>query len=54
MQDNQEVGRRLKLIDFENIDNNDWLVVNQFEIQGDQRLRRPDVLVFMNGLPLEL
>tara|TARA_B100000427_G_scaffold329223_1_gene344556 strand:- start:1868 stop:4966 length:3099 start_codon:yes stop_codon:yes gene_type:complete len=52
MQDNQEVGRQLKLIDFENIDNNDWLVVNQFEIQGDQRLRRPDVLVFINGLPL--
>ena len=52
MEDNQEVGRQLKLIDFENIDNNDWLVVNQFEIQGDQRLRRPDVLVFLNGLPL--
>ena len=52
MQDNQEVGKQLKLIDFENIDNNDWLVVNQFEIQGDQRLRRPDVLVFVNGLPL--
>ena len=28
------------------------MVVNQFEIQGDQRLRRPDVLVFVNGLPL--
>ena len=52
MQDNQEVGRQLKLIDYENLDNNDWLVVNQFEIQGDQRLRRPDVLVFVNGLPL--
>ena len=52
MQDNQEVGKQLKLIDFENIDNNDWLVINQFEIQGDQRLRRPDVLVFVNGLPL--
>ena len=52
MENNQEVGRQLKLIDFENIDTNDWLVVNQFEIQGDQRLRRPDVLVFINGLPL--
>ena len=52
MQDNQEVGKQLKLIDFENIDNNDWLGINQFEIQGDQRLRRPDVLVFVNGLPL--
>ncbi|MDA9997494.1 type I restriction endonuclease subunit R [Gammaproteobacteria bacterium] len=52
MEDNDEVGRQLKLIDFENIDNNDWLVINQFEIQGDQRLRRPDVLVFVNGMPL--
>ena len=52
MEGNQEVGRQLKLIDYENLDNNDWLVVNQFEIQGDQRLRRPDVLVFINGLPL--
>ena len=50
MENNQEVGRQLKLIDFENIHNNDWFVVNQFEIQGDQRLRRPDVLVFVNGL----
>ena len=52
MQDNQEIGRQLKLIDFENIDNNDWLIVNQFEVQGDKRLRRPDVVVFINGLPV--
>ena len=50
--DNQEVGRQLKLIDYHNIENNDWLVVNQFEVQGDQRLRIPDVIVFVNGLPL--
>ena len=52
MQDNEEIGRQLQLIDYENIDNNNWFVVNQFEIQGDQRLRRPDVLLFVNGLPL--
>tara|TARA_Y100000590_G_scaffold74928_1_gene82766 strand:- start:1152 stop:4250 length:3099 start_codon:yes stop_codon:yes gene_type:complete len=52
MEGNQEVGRQLKLIDYENLDNNDWLVVNQFDIQGHQRLRVPDVLVFVNGLPL--
>jgi type I restriction enzyme R subunit len=52
IENNQEVGRQLKLIDFDDIENNDWLVVNQFEVQGDQRLRRPDVLVFVNGLPL--
>jgi type I restriction enzyme R subunit len=51
-EDNQEVGRQLKLIDYDNIENNDWLVVNQFEVQGDQRLRIPDVIVFINGLPL--
>ena len=49
---NQEVGKQLKLIDYDNIENNDWLVVNQFEVQGDQRLRIPDVIVFVNGLPL--
>ena len=52
MKNAQEVGRQLKLIDFENVSSNDWLVVNQFEIQGEKRLRRPDVLIFINGLPL--
>ena len=52
MQDGQEIGRKLKLIDFDTISNNDWLVVNQFEVQGSQRLRKPDMVVFVNGLPL--
>jgi type I restriction enzyme R subunit len=49
---NQEVGKQLKLIDYDNIENNDWLVVNQLEVQGEQRVRIPDVIVFINGLPL--
>ncbi len=49
---NQEVGKQLKVIDFENPENNDWLVVNQFTIHGQNHNRRPDVLVFLNGLPL--
>jgi len=49
---NQEVGKQLKVIDFENPENNDWLVVNQFTIHGNNHNRRPDVLVFVNGLPL--
>lgn len=49
---NQEVGRQLRVIDFENPENNDWLVVNQFTIHGAKQNRRPDVLVFLNGLPL--
>lgn len=43
----------LKLIDFDNPDNNDWLAVNQFTIVGNKN-RRPDVLVFINGIPLAL
>jgi type I restriction enzyme R subunit len=49
---NQEVGKQLKVIDFETPNNNDWLVVNQFTIHGNNHNRRPDVLVFVNGLPL--
>jgi type I restriction enzyme, R subunit len=54
MKDDQEIGHQLKLIDFDNIDNNDWLAVNQFEVKGDKRLRRPDVVIFVNGLPLSV
>ncbi len=48
----QEIGRQLEVIDFDNPENNDWLVVNQFTIHGQKHTRRPDVLVFLNGLPL--
>lgn len=40
------------LVDWNNLDNNDWLVVNQFTIIENRRTRRPDVVVFINGLPL--
>jgi type I restriction enzyme R subunit len=42
------------LIDFDNPENNDWLVVNQFTIVENHKQRRPDVLVYVNGLPLGL
>lgn len=45
-------GTLVQLIDFENPDNNDWLVVNQFTVIENQRNRRPDVVIFINGLPL--
>lgn len=48
----QEVGKQLKVIDFERPENNDWLVVNQFTVHGHKHNRRPDVLVFLNGLPV--
>jgi type I restriction enzyme R subunit len=40
------------LLDLEDLSNNDWLVVNQFTVIEDRRNRRPDVVVFVNGLPL--
>lgn len=54
MIDDQEIGDQLKLIDFDNLENNDFLIVNQFEVKGDKRIRRPDVVVFVNGLPLSV
>src|SRR5258707_7400545 len=45
-------GDKVWLIDFENLDNNDWLVVNQFTVVENHINRRPDVVIFVNGLPL--
>jgi len=42
----------VKLIDFDNIDNNDFHCVNQMWIKGRYNYRRPDVLLFINGLPV--
>src|ERR1017187_145425 len=47
-------GDHVKLVDFESPDNNDWLAVNQFTIIEGQHNRRPDVILFLNGLPLGL
>lgn len=45
-------GDWVRLIDFENPDSNDWLVVNQFTVIESNKNRRPDVIIFVNGLPL--
>ena len=42
------------LIDFSDPDANDWFCVNQFTVIEDHHNRRPDVVVFVNGLPLSL
>lgn len=42
----------VQLVDFSNTHNNQFLVVNQFSILGSKSHRRPDVIVFINGLPL--
>lgn len=47
-------GERVKLVDFNESKNNDFLVVNQFTIKGTKGNRRPDIIVFINGLPLSV
>lgn len=42
----------VQLVDFSNTHNNQFLVVNQFSILGSKSHRRPDIIVFINGLPL--
>jgi type I restriction enzyme R subunit len=44
-------GHVVKLLDFQNPDANDWIAVNQFTVL-DRSERRPDVLLFVNGIPL--
>jgi type I restriction enzyme, R subunit len=45
---------RAWLVDWEYPKNNDLIAVNQFSIAGPKRTRRPDVLLFVNGLPLAI
>jgi type I restriction enzyme R subunit len=44
----------VRLIDFDDPEGNDWLAVNQFTVIEGQYNRRPDIVIFVNGLPLGL
>lgn len=50
-QDGEVRGDKLHIVDFDNPRNNDLVVCNQFTVCGDKE-RRPDVVIFINGLPL--
>jgi len=45
-------GDRVWLINFTDPDANDWLIVNQFTVIEGQQNRRPDIVQFINGMPL--
>ena len=45
-------GEQARVIDFDDWAANDWLAVNQFTVTENQNTRRPDVVLFVNGLPL--
>ncbi|MCG3201554.1 MAG: hypothetical protein NFCOHLIN_01424 [Gammaproteobacteria bacterium] len=45
-------GAQARVIDFDDPASNDWLAVNQFTVVENKHTRRPDVVLFVNGLPL--
>ena len=51
-------GAQARVLDYDNADNNDWLAVNQFTVVENNKRssatakRRPDIVLFVNGLPL--
>ena len=50
--DGKETYRGVSYIDFTNIENNDFLIVNQMKFKGKEKNSIPDLVVFVNGLPL--
>ena len=45
-------GDHARLVDFDDPDNNDWVAANQFTVIDGKHNRRPDIVLFVNGLPL--
>jgi type I restriction enzyme R subunit len=52
--DGETRGDFVLLADWETPAINDWVAVNQFTIKGARHTRRPDIILFVNGLPLVL
>lgn len=52
--DGETRGDFVRLVDWETPAKNDWVAVNQFTIKGARHTRRPDIILFVNGLPLVL
>lgn len=52
--DDETRGDFVRLIDFSDVSANEWLAINQFSIKGKKYTRRPDIILFVNGLPLVL
>ncbi len=52
LRNGEKRGELVRLIDFDDPAKNDWLAVNQFTVVEGQIERRPDIVLFVNGLPL--
>ena len=51
-EDGSIAGAQARVLDFEDPGGNDWLAVNQLTVSDGQHTRRPDVVLYVNGLPL--
>ena len=51
-QDGSIAGAQAQVLDFDEPENNDWLAVNQYTVTESNHTRRPDLVLFVNGLPL--
>lgn len=52
--DGETRGDFVNLVDWGNPTANEWLAVNQYSLKGPHHTRRPDIVLFVNGLPLVL
>jgi len=52
--DGNDRHKKVYVIDFENSFNNDYLVVNQFTVIENGKNRRPDMVIFINGIPVSV
>ena len=52
-EDPSKIGLHINFIDFDNIDNNSFKVINQFIVE-DGQMRIPDMLIFINGIPVSI
>jgi type I restriction enzyme, R subunit len=52
--DGETRGDLVRLVDWADPARNEWLAINQFSITGPHHTRRPDIVLFVNGLPLVL
>ncbi|MDY0236424.1 MAG: type I restriction endonuclease subunit R [Gudongella sp.] len=50
--DGQKKPQTVRFIDFDNIDNNEFIVTNQYQVQGINATIYPDIVLFINGIPL--
>jgi type I restriction enzyme R subunit len=52
--DGETRGDFVRLVDWHDAGRNEWLAVQQFTVKGPRHTRRPDIILFINGLPLVL